>query len=156
MYKVIVSAAGCARSTAASYAGRASLEPLVIEGLEAGGQLTLTTDVENYPGFPEGIMGPDLVDRMKQQAQRFGATYRHGAVTRADLSSRPFKLWIGDEQCAEGGIPHPGYSEETAIEHLLGDEIELRVDVGVGDGEATIWTCDLTHGYIDINAGYRT
>ena len=65
-------------------------------------------------------------------------------------------IWIGDEQCAEGGIPHPGYSEETAIEHLLGDEIELRVDVGVGDGEATIWTCDLTHGYIDINAGYRT
>ncbi len=65
-------------------------------------------------------------------------------------------IWIGDEQCAEGGIPHPGYSEETAIEHLLGDDIELRVDVGVGDGEATIWTCDLTHGYIDINAGYRT
>ena len=65
-------------------------------------------------------------------------------------------IWIGDEQCAEHGVPHPGYSEETATEHLLGDDIELRVDVGVGHGEATIWTCDLTHGYIDINAGYRT
>ena len=65
-------------------------------------------------------------------------------------------IWIGDEQCAEGGMPCPGYSEERATEHLLGDNIELRVDVGVGDGEATIWTCDLTHGYIDINAGYRT
>ena len=65
-------------------------------------------------------------------------------------------IWIGDEQCAEHGVPHPGYSEERATEHLLGDDIELRVDVGVGHGEATIWTCDLTHGYIDINAGYRT
>ena len=65
-------------------------------------------------------------------------------------------IWIGDEQCAEGGMPHPGYSEEMATKHLMGDDIELRVDVGVGDGEATIWTCDLTHGYIDINAGYRT
>ena len=65
-------------------------------------------------------------------------------------------IWIGDEQCAEGGVPCPGYSEERATEHLLGDNVELRMDVGVGDGEATIWTCDLTHGYIDINAGYRT
>ena len=65
-------------------------------------------------------------------------------------------IWIGDEQCAEGGMPRPGYSEERATKHLLGDDIELRVDVGVGEGEATIWTCDLTHGYIDINAGYRT
>ncbi len=65
-------------------------------------------------------------------------------------------IWIGDEQCAEGGMPSPGYLEERATEHLLGDSIELRIDVGVGDGEATVWTCDLTHGYIDINAGYRT
>ena len=65
-------------------------------------------------------------------------------------------IWIGDEQCAEGGMPCPGYREERATEHLLGDNIELRADVGVGHGEATIWTCDLTHGYIDINAGYRT
>ena len=65
-------------------------------------------------------------------------------------------IWIGNEQCAGNGVPHPGYSEARATEHLLDDNIELRVDVGVGDGEATIWTCDLTHGYIDINAGYRT
>ncbi|MCE2512898.1 MAG: bifunctional glutamate N-acetyltransferase/amino-acid acetyltransferase ArgJ [Acidimicrobiia bacterium] len=65
-------------------------------------------------------------------------------------------IWVGDEQCASNGVPHPGYSEERATEHLLGRNIELRVDVGVGDGQATIWTCDLTHGYIDINAGYRT
>ena len=65
-------------------------------------------------------------------------------------------IWIGDEQCAENGVPCPGYSEERATEHLLGDSVELRADVGVGDGEATVWTCDLTHGYIDINAGYRT
>ena len=65
-------------------------------------------------------------------------------------------IWIGDEQCAENGLPCPGYSEERATEHLLGDSVELRADVGVGDGEATVWTCDLTHGYIDINAGYRT
>ena len=65
-------------------------------------------------------------------------------------------IWIGDEQCAGNGVRYPGYREERATEHLLGDNIELRVDVGVGGGEATIWTCDLTHGYIDINAGYRT
>ena len=65
-------------------------------------------------------------------------------------------IWIGDEQCADGGMPNPGYREERATEHLLGNNIELRADVGVGDGEATVWTCDLTHGYIDINAGYRT
>jgi len=65
-------------------------------------------------------------------------------------------IWIGDEQCASAGAVHPGYSEQRAQAHLSGDEIELRVDVGAGTGEATIWTCDLTHGYIEINAGYRT
>ena len=65
-------------------------------------------------------------------------------------------IWIGDEQCAEAGVPRPGYSEQRATEHLLGDSIELRVDVGVGGGEATVWTCDLTHGYIEINADYRS
>ena len=65
-------------------------------------------------------------------------------------------IWIGDEQCADGGMPKPSYSEERATAHLLGQEVTLRVDVGVGHGEATVWTCDLTHGYIDINAGYRT
>ncbi len=76
------------------------------------------------------------------------------AGQRADRDQ--LSIWIGDEQCAEHGVPSPGYSEERATEHLLGDHIELRADVGVGDGTATVWTCDLTHGYIDINAGYRT
>jgi len=76
------------------------------------------------------------------------------AGQRADRDS--LAIWIGDEQCADAGMPRPGYREEKATAHLLGDDIELRVDVGVGDGEATVWTCDLTHGYIDINAGYRT
>ena len=98
MYNTIIIGSGCAGNTAAIYAARANLVPLVVEGLEAGGQLSLTTDVENFPGFPEGIMGPDLVDRMKQQAKRFGAIYKVGEVTRADLSKRPFRLWIGDEQ----------------------------------------------------------
>ncbi|MXY71041.1 MAG: thioredoxin-disulfide reductase [Acidobacteriia bacterium] len=135
MYEMIVIGSGCAGSTAAIYAARASLKPLVIEGLEAGGQLTLTTDVENYPGFPEGIMGPDLVDRMKQQAQRFGATYRHGAVTRADLSSRPFKLWIGDEQLeAQTLIIASGASARW-----LGLPSEQAL---VGHGVSSCATCD--------------
>lgn len=135
MYEVIVIGSGCAGSTAAIYAARASLKPLVIEGLEAGGQLTLTTDVENYPGFPEGIMGPDLVDRMKQQAQRFGATYRHGAVTRADLSSRPFKLWIGDERLeAQTLIVASGASARW-----LGLPSEQAL---VGHGVSSCATCD--------------
>ena len=94
---VIIGSGGCAGNTAAIYAARANLEPLVIEGLDAGGQLSLTTDVENYPGFPDGIMGPELVENMKKQAQRFGAVFRSSEVTKADLSERPFKLQIGEE-----------------------------------------------------------
>ncbi len=80
------------------------------------------------------------------------------AVGKADQRADRDRLsiWIGDEQCADGGMLRPGYSEQRATEHLLGDSIDLRIDVGVGRGEATVWTCDLTHGYIDINAGYRT
>lgn len=97
MQNVVIIGSGCAGNTAAIYAARASLAPLVISGHEPGGQLSLTTEVENFPGFPEGIQGPQLVENMKQQAIRFGAVYRDGKVEEADLSKRPFRLRVEDE-----------------------------------------------------------
>src|SRR3972149_4173412 len=92
MRDVVIIGSGCAGLTAAIYAARATLKPLVIEGVEAGGQLSLTTLVENFPGFPEGVQGPELIQLMKQQAARFGAKFTAGDVTAADLSKRPFTL----------------------------------------------------------------
>jgi thioredoxin reductase (NADPH) len=97
MRNVVIIGSGCAGNTAAVYTGRASLSPLVIQGHEAGGQLSITSEVENFPGFPEGIMGPDLVENMKKQAERFGAEYMHGAVLEADLSRRPFRIRVEHE-----------------------------------------------------------
>jgi thioredoxin reductase (NADPH) len=97
MHNVVIVGAGCAGNTAAIYAARANLKPLVISGHQAGGQLSLTTLVENFPGFPEGIDGPMLIENMKLQAERFGAEYLHGAVIEADLRSRPFRLNVEDE-----------------------------------------------------------
>jgi len=94
MREVVIIGSGCAGLTAAIYAARANLKPLVIEGVEAGGQLSLTTLVENFPGFPEGLQGPDLIQRMKDQAARFGAEYVAGDVTAADLSKNPFTLTL--------------------------------------------------------------
>jgi thioredoxin reductase (NADPH) len=100
MHNVVIIGSGCAGNTAAVYTARAGLKPLVVKGREAGGQLSLTTEVENFPGFPEGINGPDLVENIKKQAERFGAVYLDGEVQIADLSKRPFELNI------EGDIIH--------------------------------------------------
>src|ERR1700744_1358790 len=97
MFNVVIIGSGCAGNTAAIYTGRAGLDPLVIKGHEIGGQLSLTTEVENFPGFPEGINGPDLIENMRRQAERFGAVYRDGQVKEADLSKRPFRLNVEGE-----------------------------------------------------------
>jgi thioredoxin reductase (NADPH) len=95
---VVILGSGCSGHTAALYTARANLKPLVIEGHEPGGQLSMTTLVENFPGFPEGIMGPQLVENMRKQAERFGAEYRMAHLTSADLSQRPFLLHLGHQQ----------------------------------------------------------
>ena len=97
MHNVVIIGSGCAGNTAAVYTARAGLNPLVIKGLEAGGQLSITSEVENFPGFPHGILGPELVENMKIQAERFGAVYLDGEVTEADLSKRPFRLKVNSE-----------------------------------------------------------
>jgi thioredoxin reductase (NADPH) len=97
MRNVVIVGSGCAGNTAAIYTARAGLNPLIVQGHEAGGQLSFTSDVENFPGFPEGVDGPKLVQSMQKQAERFGAEFVHGAVLEADLSKRPFRLRVEDE-----------------------------------------------------------
>src|ERR1043165_9356690 len=108
--KVIIIGSGPAGLTAAIYTARANLSPLVIEGEpsstsdQPGGQLMLTTDIENFPGFPDGIMGPELMGRMREQAIRFGATMRTEKVTAVDFTERPYKAWIGSEELTADAV----------------------------------------------------
>src|SRR3954452_9166639 len=95
---LIIIAGGPAGYTPALYAARANLEPLVIEGFQWGGQLMITSDVENYPGYPDGIMGPEMMGDLRKQAARFGTDFVTDDVTRVDFSERPFRVWVGDEE----------------------------------------------------------
>jgi thioredoxin reductase (NADPH) len=132
---IIVIGSGCAGLTAAIYAARANLTPLVIDGYEPGGQLTLTTLVENFPGFPDGILGPDLIDNMRKQAQRFGAEFVSGAVTSVDLKKRPFKVTMVNEVFETRAlIVASGASART-----IGLDSERKL---IGHGVSTCATCD--------------
>src|SRR3954451_15185028 len=132
---VVIMGSGCAGHTGALYTARAKLEPLVLEGHEPGGQLSLTTLVENFPGFPEGIQGPELIANMRRQAERFGAEYQMAHVTGADLSSRPFTLTVGKEKIQTRSL----IIASGASARWLGLPSEQAL---IGHGVSSCATCD--------------
>lgn len=133
--RVTILGSGAAGLTAAIYAGRSNLEPLVIQGLQAGGQLTITTEVENFPGFPEGIQGPDLMEAMHKQAERFGTQFIYDNAHTVDLKSRPFKIHTSSEEILTDTL----LICTGASAKLLGLEAESKL---MGHGVSACATCD--------------
>jgi thioredoxin reductase (NADPH) len=135
MENVVIIGSGCAGLTAAIYAARANLKPVVLDGHEPGGQLSMTTHVENFPGFPDGILGPELIANMRKQAEKFGAEFKAGAATEVDLSKRPFKVTFGKETIETKTL----IVAAGASARLLGLKGEREL---IGRGVSTCATCD--------------
>ncbi len=135
MHNVVIIGSGCAGLTAAIYAARANLRPLVLDGHEPGGQLSLTTHVENFPGFPDGIMGPELIENMRKQAKKFGAEFKAGAVNEVDVSRRPFRITAGKDAYETKSL----IVAAGASARLLGLKGEKEL---IGHGVSTCATCD--------------